>query len=144
MSTAPFRLYSAFATSWAAYGWRSMALIAIGVVATWTDSLNGESAQGDEEKFVPPVYEIQRTATPIKIDGKLDSGRKILADSRWVSTGYFDTMRIPTLVGTTCHQSASTNDVDVVVNRSFANLYMGGTAGIGHTLEEILLELQKR
>jgi predicted permease len=71
-----------------------------------------------------------------KIDGKLDPGRRILADSRWVSVGYFDTVRIPTLVGTTCRQSAAMNDVDVVVNRSFANLYMGGTSAIGHTLEQ--------
>jgi predicted permease len=71
-----------------------------------------------------------------KIDGKLDPGRRILADSRWVSVGYFDTVRIPTLVGTTCRNSAATNDVDVVVNRSFANLYMGGTSAIGHTLEQ--------
>jgi predicted permease len=71
-----------------------------------------------------------------KIDGMLDPDRRILADSRWVSVGYFDTVRIPTLVGTTCRQSSATNDVDVVVNRSFANLYMRGTSAIGHTLEQ--------
>ena len=71
-----------------------------------------------------------------KIDGKLDPGRKVLADSRWVSVGYFDTLRILLLAGTTCRQSATTNNVDVVVNRSFANLYLGGNAAIGHTLEQ--------
>jgi hypothetical protein len=30
-----------------------------------------------------------------KIDGRLDENRKILADSRYVSVGYFDTMGIP-------------------------------------------------
>jgi predicted permease len=71
-----------------------------------------------------------------KIDGKLDPGHRILADSRWVSVGYFDAVRIPTLVGITCRQSAATNDVDAVVNRAFVNLYMGGNSAIGHTLEQ--------
>jgi predicted permease len=69
-----------------------------------------------------------------KIDGKLDPGRRVLADSRYVSSGYFDTMRIPVLVGEACRRASTTSDV--VVNRSFANLYMGGTAVIGHKLEQ--------
>ena len=72
-----------------------------------------------------------------EIDGKLDPGRKILADSRWVSTGYFDAVGIPLLAGTTCRQSATTKDIDVVVNRSFASLYLGGNAAMGHTLEQV-------
>ncbi len=72
-----------------------------------------------------------------KIDGKLDPGHKILADSRWVSVGYFDAVRIPVLVGATCRQSSATQDIDVVVNRAFANLYLGGTAGVGRTLEQV-------
>jgi putative ABC transport system permease protein len=69
-----------------------------------------------------------------KIDGKLDPGRKILADSRWVSAGYFAAVRIPLLVGDVCRPASTT--VDVVVNRSFANLYLGGTAAVGHTIEQ--------
>ncbi len=69
-----------------------------------------------------------------KIDGKLDPGREILADSRWVSAGYFSALRIPVLVGDVCRQASTT--VDVVVNRSFANLYLGGTAAIGHNLQQ--------
>ncbi|HWG19215.1 MAG TPA: ABC transporter permease [Terracidiphilus sp.] len=69
-----------------------------------------------------------------KIDGKLDPDRKILADSRWVSAEYFDTVRIPLLVGEACRQASTTSDV--VVNRSFANLYLGGTGAVGHTLEQ--------
>ena len=72
-----------------------------------------------------------------KIDGKLEPGRKILADSRWVSMGYFDVVRIPVMAGATCQSSASTKDVDVVVNRAFANLYLGGAAGVGHTIEQV-------
>ena len=69
-----------------------------------------------------------------KLDGKLDPDRKILADGRWVSAGYFNTVRIPLLVGEVCRQGSST--ADVVVNRSFANLYMGGTMAVGHTVEQ--------
>jgi predicted permease len=78
---------------------------------------------------VPAKYQQE-----FKIDGKLDPGRRVLADSRYVSSGYFDTMRIPVLVGAGCRQASTTSDV--VVNRSFANLYMGGTAAIGHKLEQ--------
>ena len=70
----------------------------------------------------------------LKIDGKQDPGRRILADIRWVSAGYFDTMRIPILTGEACGHDPMA--VDVVVNRSFANLYMGGAAVVGHTLEQ--------
>jgi len=62
------------------------------------------------------------------------TGRRVLADSRYVSAGYFDTMRIPVLAGEGCRQASTTSDV--VVNRSFANLYMGGAAAIGHKLEQ--------
>jgi hypothetical protein len=44
-----------------------------------------------------------------KIDGKLDPGRRVLADSRYVSAGYFDTMRIPVLVGAGCRQASTTS-----------------------------------
>ena len=70
-----------------------------------------------------------------KIDGKLDPDRKILADSRWVSFGYFDAVRIPVMVGSTCRRSSGIKDLDVVVNRTFANLYLGGTSAVGHMLE---------
>jgi len=43
-------------------------------------------------------------------------------------------MHIPLLAGQPCRRSSNTSDV--VVNRSFANLFMGGNAGIGHVLEQ--------
>jgi putative ABC transport system permease protein len=70
-----------------------------------------------------------------KIDGKLDPGRRVLADSRWVSFGYFDVVRIPLMVGVGCRRSSGIKDLDIVVNRTFANLYMGGTSAVGHVLE---------
>jgi len=71
-----------------------------------------------------------------KIDGKINTERKILADTRTVSAGYFNTLRIPVLVGEGCKQASTTSDV--VVNRSFANRYMGGGNAIGHTVEVAL------
>jgi len=68
-----------------------------------------------------------------KVDGKLDPARKVLGESRWVSAGYFSTMHIPVLAGQPCSR-ASTNP-EVLVNRAFANLYLNGTAGVGHVIE---------
>jgi predicted permease len=67
------------------------------------------------------------------IDGKIDPARRILADSRTVSQGYFATLRIPLLAGEACRQASTTSDI--LVNRSFANLYLNGTTGVGHTIE---------
>jgi putative ABC transport system permease protein len=77
---------------------------------------------------VPALYQFE-----FKVDGRLDPNRKVLADSRYVSAGYFQAMQIPVLVGETCKQGASSNDV--VVNRSFADRYLSGTPAIGHQLQ---------
>jgi putative ABC transport system permease protein len=77
---------------------------------------------------VPMLYQVQ-----FKVDGKLDPGRKILGESRWVSLGYFNTMRIPLLAGERCKEASTTPDL--LVNRSFANLYLNGTGAVGHKLE---------
>jgi putative ABC transport system permease protein len=74
---------------------------------------------------VSSLYEIE-----FKIDGNLQPGHPILADSRYVSAGYFGTMQIPLLAGEACRQASTTSDV--VVNRAFANKYMSDTSPIGH------------
>jgi len=76
---------------------------------------------------IPALYQFE-----FKVDGRLDPNRKVLADSRYVSAGYFQTMQIPVLVGETCKQGASS---DVVVNHSFADRYLSGTTPIGHQLQ---------
>lgn len=48
---------------------------------------------------VPALYQFE-----FKVDGRLDPNRKVLADSRYVSAGYFSTMQIPVLLGETCKQ----------------------------------------
>jgi putative ABC transport system permease protein len=68
-----------------------------------------------------------------KIDGRLDPNHKIFADSRYVSSGYFSTMRIPVLAGEPCKQGSTTRDV--MVNRSFASVYLNGASPLGHEVE---------
>jgi len=77
---------------------------------------------------VSALYQVE-----FKIDGKLDPNHRIVADSRYVSSGYFDTLRIPLLVGEPCPQASPTNDV--VVNHSFVNRYLNGTPALGHHLQ---------
>ncbi len=79
---------------------------------------------------VPALYQAE-----FKVDGHVEPDRKLLADSRFVSVGYFDTMRIPLLEGEVCKQGSPTSDV--VVNRSFANLYLSDTPAIGHQLAAV-------
>jgi putative ABC transport system permease protein len=68
-----------------------------------------------------------------KIDGKVDPNIRILADSRFVSPGYFETMRIALLAGEFRRQASNTSDV--VINRSFATRYFNGGSPVGHTLQ---------
>ncbi|HEY2472580.1 MAG TPA: ABC transporter permease [Terracidiphilus sp.] len=76
---------------------------------------------------VPSLYQIE-----YKIDGKVEPGHPILADSRYVSAGYFKTMQIQLLVGEACKPASTTSDV--VVNRAFADRYMSNSSPIGHQL----------
>lgn len=76
---------------------------------------------------VAGLYQVE-----FKVDGHVNPDHKILADSRYVSLGYFNTMRIPLLAGQGCRQASATGDV--MVNRSFANRYFQDAPVIGHTL----------
>jgi putative ABC transport system permease protein len=76
---------------------------------------------------IPALYQFE-----FKIDGKLQPGHPILADNRFVSGGYFNTMQIPLLVGEACKQASTTNDI--VVNRAFADKYLSDISPIGHHL----------
>jgi putative ABC transport system permease protein len=69
-------------------------------------------------------------------EGRAETDGKITAESRFVSNGYFTTMKIPMLAGEGCRESA--NYVDgIVVNRSFANSYLVGSKGIGYHLAPV-------
>ncbi len=72
--------------------------------------------------------------TEFKIDGNIDPNNRILADNRFVSFGYFDTIRIARLTGDVCKEASKTSDV--VVNRMFASRYFNGRSPVGHALED--------
>lgn len=77
---------------------------------------------------IPGLYQMN-----FKIDGRLDENRKILADSRYVSVGYFDTMGDSFLLGETCRERP--NATDLLVNRSFADRYFADASPVGHHLQ---------
>jgi putative ABC transport system permease protein len=66
------------------------------------------------------------------MEGEQDPNRKVIGDSRFVSTGYFGVMHIPVLAGEACQDLP--NATAVLVNRSFANTYFGTSPAIGHHL----------
>lgn len=76
---------------------------------------------------IPALFQLE-----FNIDGKIEPGHPMLADSRYVSAGYFNTMQIPLLVGAACKEASTTSDL--VINRAFAARYMPGSTPIGHRL----------
>ena len=80
---------------------------------------------------VPSLYQVE-----FKIDGRVDPTRKVLADSRYVSAGYFDTLQIPLLVGEACKRQTITSDV--IVNRSFVDRYLGDAPPIGRQIGAVV------
>jgi len=81
--------------------------------------------------FLPGVPEEYQTELKIP-DGQQEPTQKIVADSRFVSTGYFEVMRIPMVEGEPCHDTG--DSTGAVVNRSFARHYFSKTAAVGHHL----------
>jgi len=76
---------------------------------------------------VPEKYQIE-----FQIDGHSNGDHKLLAESRPVSSGYFDVMQIPLLQGEACREESTTKDV--LVNRSFVRSYMNDMPALGHNL----------
>ena len=75
-----------------------------------------------------------RYQTEIKVaEGQIDTERKIVAESRFVSAGYFATTQIPLLTGELCREKS--DSTDVLVNRSFATAYFSRSTSIGHHLQ---------
>ncbi|HEY2858105.1 MAG TPA: ABC transporter permease [Terracidiphilus sp.] len=70
-----------------------------------------------------------------KVDGKTDPAHPMLADSRMVSSGYFQAVRIPLLAGETCREASATSDA--MVNRAFVEKYLGGGSAIGRQVAAV-------
>jgi putative ABC transport system permease protein len=62
-------------------------------------------------------------------DAATDPTRKIMAESRFVSPGYFATLRIPLLEGEICRETPGS--MSSVVNRSFADTYFPRSPVVG-------------
>ncbi|HEY3989299.1 MAG TPA: ABC transporter permease [Acidobacteriaceae bacterium] len=58
--------------------------------------------------------------------------QKVFAASRFVSDGYFETLRMPLLLGEGCRTSQNQT---MVVNKSFADRYFSQSSAIGHTIQ---------
>jgi putative ABC transport system permease protein len=70
------------------------------------------------------------------VEGAADADKKILAHSRYVSNGYFETLRIALLAGESCRPEAA-GMTTVLVNRSFVDAYLGGSSAMGFHLENV-------
>jgi putative ABC transport system permease protein len=79
---------------------------------------------------LPGIHSDDRTEVKLREDPRLS---KIVADSRFVSSGYFAAMQIPVLAGEACHENA--NYDSVLVNQAFANTYLSGLQPIGRHIE---------
>ncbi|HLK21295.1 MAG TPA: ABC transporter permease [Bryobacteraceae bacterium] len=77
---------------------------------------------------VPFEYPVGLTSA----DSSFDPARRITAEGRYVSQGYFASMRIPMLSGTACDQHSDTKGA--VVNRSFVSTYFPDRPVLGHHL----------
>jgi len=82
------------------------------------------------------------------VEGPADAEHKIVAESRFVSPGYFSTMQIAQLAGGPCQEPkfianpgspggalAEAGSITVLVNHSFADTYLPGSNIVGHHLQ---------
>jgi predicted permease len=66
------------------------------------------------------------------VEQRGSSESPMIAESRVVSPGYFDTMQIPLLAGERCRPTTTAAGVtEVVVNRGFAERYLSGRSAVG-------------
>src|SRR5258706_90415 len=77
-----------------------------------------------------------RYQTEVKLlEGRAETEPKIVAENRFVSASYFQTMRIPLLAGEVCRETGG--PASVVVNRAFADVYFNAASVIGHHVQPV-------
>ena len=79
---------------------------------------------------VPTEYPTELTM----VEGRAGVDSKIMVETRYVSPGYFDVLRIPRLAGEGCREQPNPGFISALVNRSFANVYFPGIDPIGRHL----------
>ena len=86
------------------------------------------AATSAELPGVPTDYQ-----TELKLlEGRAASEPKLVAESRFVSPGYFKTLQIPLLAGELCREGGAT--LEILVNHKFADTYFAGQRAMGHHL----------
>ena len=114
-------------TTWAETGpvskpWTDRILEFLSAVPGVESAATAEGVPG-----VPLGYQVELQVA----EGRAETDPKILSDVHFVSTGYFATMQIPLLSGELCRDAGPRQ---MLVNRSFANTYFGGSDAIGRHL----------
>jgi predicted permease len=79
---------------------------------------------------VPQQYEAEFELA----EGRAATEPPMIAESRFVSDSYFATLHIPLVAGTLCRNQATEGIRDLMVNRRFAEQYLGGNSAVGHVL----------
>lgn len=86
--------------------------------------------------FLPGIPQPYNYGEVTVMEGRTEEDSKLSADGRYVSKGYFATMQIPIISGSTCEDRAGVRSI--VVNRSFVNRYFPDSSPLGHHLAQPL------
>ena len=139
-------------------GFEPTHVLTFNITASWGESSDMKGLTQridrtmDELRLVPGVESVATAASlpgvleKYEMEMKLSGGRtdpqlKIIPDSRFVSSSYFATMKIPLLDGEFCREEFGT--LCVVVNRSFVNTYLAGSNALGVQVHATSGELVK-
>jgi len=71
------------------------------------------------------------------LEGRAETESKMVAENRFVSASYFQTMRIPLLAGEFCRETGDGGAASVVVNRAFADAYFAGGSALGYHVQPV-------